>query len=168
MPVREIVLYPHPVLKQRCEPLDPCTEQGRELAQDLTDTLESAPGVGVAAPQIGAPYRVIIVDANRSKRHTGQGRFLLFNPEIVSATGRQVLREGCLSIPDYTGNVTRAETVVVVGLDPDGTEVRIESTGYEAVVFQHEIDHLDGILFLDRITNVKTDLFRRKPAKEHK
>jgi peptide deformylase len=163
VPAREIVLYPHPVLKQRCEPLDPCSEQGRELAQDLTDTLESAPGVGVAAPQIGAPYRVIIVDANRSKRHTGQGRFLLFNPEIVSAAGRQVLREGCLSIPDYTGNVTRAETVVVEGLDQNGVQVRIESTGYEAVVFQHEIDHLDGILFLDRITNVKTDLFRRKP-----
>lgn len=168
MPVREIVLYPHPVLKQVCEPLDPRSEQGQALALDLTDTLESAPGVGVAAPQIGAPYRVIIVDANRSKRHQGQGRFLLFNPEIVSATGRQVLREGCLSIPDYTGNVTRAETVVVEGLDPAGEPVRIEATGYEAVVFQHEIDHLDGILFLDRITNVKTDLFRRKPAKGSK
>lgn len=165
MPVREIVLYPDPVLKQRCEPLDPRSEQGRQLAQDLLDTLEAAPGVGVAAPQIGEPYRVIIVDANRSKRHQGQGRFLLFNPEIVSATGRQVLREGCLSIPDYTGNVTRAETVVVEGLDPKGERLRIESTGYEAVVFQHEIDHLDGILFLDRITNVKTDLFRRKPKK---
>jgi len=165
VPAREIVLYPHPVLKQPCEPLDPRTELGRELARDLTDTLEAVPGVGVAAPQIGAAYRVIIVDAGRSKRHEGQGRFLLFNPEIVSATGRQVLREGCLSIPDYTGNVTRAETVIVEGLDPNGEQVRIESTGYEAVVFQHEIDHLDGILFLDRITNVKTDLFRRKPKK---
>lgn len=163
MPVREIVLYPHSVLKQQCEPLDPCSELGRRVAADLTDSLDSGPGVGLAAPQIDLPYRAIIVDARRSLRHTGQDRFLLFNPEIREATGQQIMREGCLSIPDYTGNVSRALDIVVEGLDAEGAPVRLTATGFEAVVFQHEIDHLDGILFLDRITNARKDLFRRKP-----
>ena len=167
MAVRDIVLYPNPILKQRCEAIEPGTELGRQIAQDLVDTLEAAPGVGVAAPQIGYAYRVVVVDAGRSVRHseTAQGRFLLFNPVIEAASGQQLFREGCLSIPDYTGNVTRAEHLVVTGLDAEGTPVRVETSGFEAVVFQHEIDHLDGILFLDRIANVKTDLFRRKPRK---
>jgi peptide deformylase len=163
--VRDIVLYPDPILKQRCEPVDPSSELGAQIAQDLIDTLEAAPGVGVAAPQIGYAYRVIVVDARRSVRHTGQGRFLLFDPVIAEASGQQVFREGCLSIPDYTGKVTRFEELVVVGTDETGAETRISASGFEAVVFQHEIDHLDGVLFLDRITNVKTDLFRRKPRR---
>jgi len=136
---------------------------GRSVAADLIDSLDSGPGVGLAAPQIDLPYRAIIVDARRSLRHTGQGRFLLFNPEIREATGQQIMREGCLSIPDYTGNVSRALDIVVEGLDAEGALVRLAATGFEAVVFQHEIDHLDGILFLDRITNARKDLFRRKP-----
>ena len=162
MAAREILLYPHPILKQVCRPLDPQSERGREVARDLADTLEAGPGVGLAAPQIGEPYRVILVDAARNPRRTGQGRFLLFNPEIVETRGRQRGREGCLSIPEYTADVLRAEELVVEGLDPHGEAVRLTASGYEAVVFQHEIDHLDGILFLDRIANVKTDLFRRK------
>lgn len=163
MAVREIVLYPHPILKQVCEPLDPLSDQGRAVARDLLDTLDSGPGVGLAAPQIGEPYRVIVVDAARNPKRAGQGRFVLFNPRIIEQTGRQVIREGCLSISDYTGNVGRAAEVLVEGLDPEGQTVQVRATDYEAVVFQHECDHLDGILFLDRIANVKTDLFRRKP-----
>lgn len=162
MAVREVLLYPHPLLKQVCSPLEPQTPLGREIAQELIDTLYSGPGVGLAAPQIGRPYRVIVVDAARNPRRAGQGRFLLFNPEILEKLGRQVLREGCLSIPEYMGNVARAEEVLVHGLDRDGEAVRVRARGYEAVVFQHEIDHLDGILFLDRIANIKTDLFRRR------
>lgn len=163
MAVREVLLYPHPILKQCCEPLDPLSELGRGVATDLIDSLDSAPGVGLAAPQIGLPYRAILVDATRSLRHTGQGRFLLFNPVIQEAAGEQVMREGCLSIPEFTGNVTRALDIVVEGLDPEGATVSVSATGFEAVVFQHEIDHLDGILFLDRIKNARKDLFRRKP-----
>jgi peptide deformylase len=163
VPVREILRYPHPVLKQDCEPLDPLSEQGQSLARDLADTLDSGPGVGLAAPQIGEPYRVILVDAGRNPRREGQGRFILFNPRLVASSGQQLIREGCLSIPDYTGNVVRAAEVEVEGLDAAGETRRIASCSYEAVVFQHELDHLDGILFLDRIANVKTDLFRRTP-----
>jgi len=160
--VRDIILYPHPILKQVCEPLEPTTDLGREVARDLVETLDSGRGVGLAAPQIGLPYRVIVVDAGRNPKREGQGRFILFNPEIQAQSGQQVMREGCLSIPDYTGDVRRSAEVVVRGLDTEGEEVVVTATSYEAVVFQHELDHLDGILFLDRITNVKTDLYRRK------
>ena len=163
MAVREIVLYPNPILKEHCAPLDPLSELGREVARDLLDTLDAGPGVGLAAPQIGAAYRVIVVDAGRNPRHEGQGRIVLFNPEVREATGKQVFREGCLSIPEYTGDVRRAAEIVVEGLDPGGEPLTVAARGFEAVVFQHEIDHLDGVLFLDRIANVKTDLFRRKP-----
>lgn len=163
MAVREILLYPHPVLKQVCEPLDPRSETGAAVARDLVETLDSGPGVGLAAPQIGYALRVIVVEAARNPKRRGQGRFLLFNPRIVEANGQQTLREGCLSIPEYTGNVRRAWEVHVEGQDERGETVRVVAEDYEAVVFQHEMDHLDGILFLDRITNVRTDLFRRKP-----
>jgi peptide deformylase len=161
---RPIVLYPDPLLKQRCEPVDPLSELGREITRDLTDTLEAGPGVGLAAPQIGFPYRVIVVDAGRNPRRFGQGRFMLFNPELREATGQQLGREGCLSIPEYTGNVRRAAEVLVCGTGRAGETIEVRATEYEAVVFQHELDHLDGILFLDRIVNAKKDLFRRKPS----
>jgi peptide deformylase len=161
--IREIVLYPHPVLKQVCAPLEPGSDLGREVARDLLDTLEAGPGVGLAAPQIDLPYRVIVVDAGRNPKHQGQGRILLFNPEVREQTGTQRFREGCLSIPEYTGDVRRAAEIVVAGLDAEGKEAVVTARGFEAVVFQHELDHLDGILFLDRIANIKTDLFRRKP-----
>jgi peptide deformylase len=163
VPVREIVQYPHPVLKQRCEPIDPTSETARSLAEDLLDTLNEGPGVGIAAPQINEPYRVIVVDAARNPRRSGQGCFTLFNPELIEASGQRFGREGCLSIPEFTGNVVRSERVVVCGFLLGGEEIRIEASDYEAVVFQHELDHLDGILFLDRITNPKRHLFRRQP-----
>lgn len=163
MPVRDILLYPHPLLKTVCRSLEPGTDAAEALARDLEETLLAGPGVGLAAPQIGAPYRVILVDAGRNPRRSGQGRFLLFDPVIRESHGRQMAREGCLSIPDYTGNVLRAETILVEGRDRHGRRLRVRAEGYEAVVFQHEIDHLDGILFLDRIANLKTDLFRRRP-----
>jgi peptide deformylase len=121
--------------------------------------------VGLAAPQIGEIVRAIVVDAGRNPRHTGQGRFVLFNPEILAREGEQLFREGCLSLPDYTANIRRSQFVRVRGLDLAGEHVEIAAEGFEAVVFQHEIDHLDGILFLDRVVDLKTDLFRRKPRK---
>jgi peptide deformylase len=159
---REILLYPHPILKQVCEPVEPLGELGRRIAADLVDTLDSGPGVGLAAPQIGYAHRVILVDAARNPKRSGQGRFILFNPQLLESHGRQMGREGCLSIPEYTGNVLRAEELRVEGWNEAGERIQVRCRDYEAVVFQHELDHLDGILFLDRIANVKTDLFRRK------
>ncbi len=165
MPVRPIVLFPHPILKRACHPADPADHAARAVLEDLLDTLDSAPGVGIAAPQIGQPLRISVVDATRSLRHSAdaQGRFILFNPEIIHREGEQRFREGCLSIPEYTGNVRRAARVTVRAQGLEGEPFEVSSEGFEAVVLQHELDHLDGILFLDRIADVKTDLFRRKP-----
>jgi peptide deformylase len=165
MPVRPVLLFPDPILKQVCSPADPCDSQAQAVATDLIETLDSAPGVGLAAPQIGEPVRIIVVDATRSLRHSAgaQGRFLLFDPEIVARQGEMIFREGCLSIPEYTGNVRRSARVTVRALGADAGPIEVTAEGFEAVVFQHELDHLDGILFLDRIADVKTDLFRRKP-----
>lgn len=164
MPIQPIVLFPHPVLKQVCDPIDPADPHAQAVASDLLDTLDSAPGVGLAAPQIGQPLRIAVVDATRSRRHSAgaQGRFLLFNPQIVHREGEQRFREGCLSIPEYTGNVRRAARVTVRAVGLDGEPLEITAEGFEAVVFQHELDHLDGVLFLDRIADLKTDLFRRR------
>ena len=163
MAIREILLYPHPVLKQQCAPADGLTPEVQELCQDLIDTLAASPGVGVAAPQIGVPLRVIAVDV--TPKNPGHGLLVLVNPELVLGEGRVTGREGCLSIPEYTGNVERYEKVVIRGLTHTGEEKVFESTGLEAICLQHELDHLDGILFLDRVTCLKTHLFRRKGAK---
>jgi peptide deformylase len=165
MPVRPVVLFPDPVLKRVCEPVDPRNPHTHAVVRDLLDTLDSAPGVGIAAPQIGEPLRIAIIDATRSLRHgaEAQGRFVLLNPEIVACEGDQIFREGCLSVPEYSGNVRRAQTVTVRAMDEKDQPFEIAASGFEAVVLQHELDHLDGILFLDRIANVKSDLFRRRP-----
>src|ERR1700722_20369667 len=119
--------------------------------------------VGIAAPQIGAMVRVAIVDTSRNPKYPpGNGLLVLINPEIVSHDGKQFFREGCLSIPEFTANITRYMNVTIRATDLDGRLVEISATGFESVVIQHEIDHLNGILFLDRVTNLTTDLFKRK------
>jgi peptide deformylase len=126
--------------------------------------LASGHSVGVAAPQIGDLRRVAVVDVSRSKlgRDNHHGLLTMVNPEIISRSGQKVMREGCMSVPDYTGNVTRAEEIIVEFLDRDGSERVIRAAGFEAVAIQHELDHLDGLLFLDRVSSLNTDVFRRK------
>jgi peptide deformylase len=137
----------------------------KQVVEDLLMTMDSAPPrtVGIAAPQIGEMTRVALVDTSRNPKYPpGNGFMVLINPEIVSYEGKQIFREGCLSIPEFTANISRHMNVKVKAVDLDGNPFEVESTGFEAVVLQHEIDHLDGILFLDRVTNLTTDLFRRK------
>jgi peptide deformylase len=165
MAVRDIILYPDPILKTVCEPVETPDEAADALVRDLLDTMEEAGhSVGVAAPQIGVTRRVVVVDVSRSKlgRDNNHGRLVMINPEILEREGRETMREGCMSVPDYTGNVTRAESVVVQFLDREGRERVIRASGFEAVAIQHELDHLDGLLFLDRVSSLKTDVFRRK------
>lgn len=161
---RAILIYPDPRLKQVCAPVTAITENVRALADDLVGTMRAYPGsVGIAAPQVGELSRLIVVDVSghkRAKEH--HGLLVLVNPAIVSREGEQVGREGCLSIPDYTANIRRAAHVLVEAHDLENVPCRIEAGGFEAVVLQHEIDHLDGILFLDRVASIKSDLFRRK------
>jgi peptide deformylase len=165
MAVKEILLYPDPILKKPCDPVIDIDGETDGLIQDLIDTMLAAGhSVGVAAPQIGVPRRVVVIDVSHSKlgRDSNHGLLVMVNPEILRREGEQVFREGCMSIPDYTGNVTRAECVVVQFLDREGKERAIRSCGFEAVAIQHELDHLDGMLFLDRVSSLKTDVFRRK------
>jgi peptide deformylase len=165
MAVREILIYPDPMLKTVCAPVGYIDDGVRALAQDLLDTMrEAGHSVGVAAPQIGDCRRVLVVDVSHSKlgKEQNHGLLTMINPVIVQREGARSMREGCMSVPDYTGTVTRAEAIVVQFLKVDGQEQVIHACGFEAVAIQHELDHLDGLLFLDRVSSLKTDVFRRK------
>jgi len=165
MPARPILLYPDPHLKTPCEHVTDVGADILQLVQDLIDTIDAGPPrtVGIAAPQVGASVRVAIVYCSRNpKFNPGHVLLKLINPMIVAHDDEQIFREGCLSIPDFTANIRRWERITVEALDVSGSPITIESSGFESVVLQHEIDHLDGILFLDRVVNVKTDLFARK------
>lgn len=165
MAVRPILLYPDPILKQVAEPIDALDSEVDTLLQDLVDTMyDAGHSVGVAAPQIGFSRRAIVVDVSHNKlgRDNNHGLLTMINPRIIEKTGSKTMREGCMSVPDYTGNVTRAETIVVEFTDRAGQDRVFECSGFEAVAIQHELDHLDGMLFLDRVSSLKTDLFRRK------
>jgi peptide deformylase len=165
MPVRDVLRYPHQSLKQVARALEADEQElaGR-AATDLTETMRAHPGcVGLAAPQLDELVRMVVVDVSehpRARKH--HGLLVLVNPVVVLAFGAEVAREGCLSIPDLTANVRRATEIVVEALTPDGGTRVVESEGFEARCLQHEIDHLDGILFLDRVDSLKTDVFRRK------
>ena len=134
------------------------------MGEDLVDTMRASGGcVGIAAPQIGEGVRMVVVDVSEHPRATRHnGLLVLVNPLITRATGRAVAREGCLSIPDLTANVGRATEVLVEASDPAGVARTVQAEGFEARCLQHEIDHLDGILFLDRVASLTTDVFPRK------
>lgn len=159
MACRDIVLFPNPILKTMCEPIDLNDSDWPALVQDLIDTVEASPGVGLAAPQIGVAKRAIVVDI---RPKPGNGQIVLINPEIVTAHAPKTGREGCLSIPDFTAKVRRPQEIVIRGFSASGEPVILQSEGLEAVCLQHEVDHLDGILFLDRVASLKKDVFRRK------
>jgi peptide deformylase len=165
MAVRPVVQLPVRVLKERAAevglPTDP------ELALDLVETMRASPAcVGLAAPQIGVSKRAFALDVSEHpKTKTCHGLVVMFDPVIVESSGRKIGREGCMSVPDLTANVARAEEIVVQGVAPDGTSLVIATAGFEARAFQHEIDHLDGLLILDRVGSLATDVFRRKVYK---
>jgi peptide deformylase len=165
MSVQKILIYPHPLLKKVCHPVAVVDREIVSLAGDLVDTMREGPGsVGVAAPQIGVTLRVCVVDvsASRQGKENNHGLLVMVNPEITAREGVAVMREGCMSVPDYTGDVERATSITVRFTDAAGELREIETAGFEAVAIQHEMDHLDGVLFLDRISSLKTGLFRRK------
>ena len=162
--IRPIIYVPDQRLTTPCAPATQFGVALRELARDLEETMRAGRGsVGVAAPQIGAMTRVAIVDTSGHRKFgaQSQGLFALVNPQIVHREGERVGREGCMSLPDFTANVRRAQTVTVNYYDLDGNARTVTCHDFEAVAMQHEIDHLDGILFLDRVSNLQTDVFPR-------
>ena len=148
MAVLEVVQIGSPVLKAKAEPVDKINKQILKILDDMADTMYASDGVGLAAPQIGVSKRIIIVDI-------GEGLIELINPEIVSAEGSVVDQEGCLSVAGFFGDVARAQKVVVQGLNRQGKRVKIKAVDFLARALQHEIDHLEGRLFVDLAVNLK-------------
>ncbi|QGP92982.1 Peptide deformylase 1 [Neomoorella glycerini] len=144
MAIHQILIHPDPILREKSQPVKKITPNIWKLLDNLADTMYEAPGVGLAAPQIGVLKRVIVVDV-------GEGLIELINPEIIAARGRDVGPEGCLSVPGAQGEVPRAAVVTVRGLDRHGRERAIKAEGLLARALQHEIDHLDGVLFIDKV-----------------
>ncbi len=159
----EILIFPDSRLKKVSLPVETITGETSRLIQEMVETMYSAPGIGLAAPQVGVLQRIIIVDID----HTNPGKNLikLINPEIKRSEGEVVWEEGCLSVVDFTAEVKRAARVEIVGFNEKEEEVRIETEGFLGVALQHEIDHLDGKLFIDRISRLKRDLYTRRLKK---
>ena len=161
MAVKQVVEYPNPILRQNTNSVLKADERIRRLVTDLTDTLRAFPGcVGLAANQIGESDRVAVVDV--SGKDPAAKPLILINPKIIESVGEKFLREGCLSVQNLTANVKRFNEVTVQFQNLDGSTVNYRAQGIEAICIQHEIDHLNGSLFIDRVLNAQTDIFRRK------
>lgn len=162
MPVRKVVRLPERVLKLVADPVR--EELDQALAADLIDTMAVSPAcVGLAAPQIGVSLRAFALDVSSHPKTTVcHGLVVMFDPVILEAGGRKVAREGCMSVPDLTADVARATHIVVQGRTPEGSTLVIATEGFEARAFQHEIDHLNGLLILDRVVSLESDVFQRK------
>ena len=163
MAILEILKFPAPVLSKAALPVKNINGKTVQLVGDMLDTMYAAPGVGLAAPQVGASERVIVLDVDHE--HPRTQVFKLINPLITRAEGEVIWEEGCLSVVDFTAEVKRAAQVQVVGLDENEKEIKIDAEGLLAVALQHEIDHLDGKLFIDRISRLKRDLYARRRKK---
>ena len=163
MPLRRILTYPSTELKKISEPVTNIDGRVNELVGDMIDTMYAAPGVGLAAPQVGVAERVVVLDVDA--QNPGKNQLRLINPVIAERNGTAVWEEGCLSVVDYTAEVRRSALVLVTAWTPDQKEIQIEADGLLAVALQHEIDHLDGKLFIDRLSPLKRDLYRRKIKK---
>lgn len=164
MAILEIKTYPDPVLAQKAEVVETFDDSLRRLLDDMAETMYQAPGVGLAAPQVGVSLRAIVVDA--SPKVEGAQLIKLVNPVITYAEGKSVCEEGCLSVPGFASEVTRAKKICVEGFDEYGKPVEIETDTFLATVLQHEIDHLEGVLFIDHLGRLKRDLVRRKLKKK--
>ncbi len=163
MAVLKILAWPDPLLKEAAQPVSRFDDALQAFIHDLEETLCAGPAaVGIAAPQVASLQRVIIIDASSKKNIKHHGRQVLINPEITHWEGYAIGREGCLSVPDYTGNVIRAEQITIEAQDEGGQAHTWHMEGFEARLVQHEIDHLDGLLFLDRLVSRRNDLYRRK------
>ncbi|OOZ40521.1 peptide deformylase [Solemya pervernicosa gill symbiont] len=164
MAILDILAYPDPKLKQESLPVEQFDESLRSFVSDLEETMRAGPGgVGIAAPQVGYFQRIVIVDCSVTRKPVpNNGTIIMINPEITDWEGMAKGREGCMSVPDYTGNVIRAEKIKFQAYDLEGELHEYESEGFEARAVQHEMDHLDGMLFLDRLVSRRNDLFKRK------
>lgn len=162
MAILEIVKYPNPILSKKSKAVAKVTPEIKKLIKDMLETMYKAPGVGLAAPQVGRSVRLIVLDV-------GQGPIALINPKITAKHGEQTLVEGCLSLPGIEAPVKRASNVTITGVNEKGEKVTYEAEGMLATVFQHEIDHLDGIVCIDRVADpslIRHVVFDKEPKEE--
>jgi peptide deformylase len=161
--IRPLLRYGAGVLHQPAVPVEEITPDVDRLLTDMVETMYAAPGIGLAAPQVGVPLRIFVIDISLGR--DPKGLIAMINPEFVERGGMQLEEEGCLSVPGFNATVVRPERAVVKGLDRDGNEHQVEGTGLLARAFQHEMDHLDGTLFVDRLRGIKRDMIVRKIRK---
>ena len=168
MALREVLQFPDKRLREKSKPIAEITDEIRVLAEDMLEVMYDEPGIGLAAPQVGAQLRLIVVDTDWTEEDAEKNPLVLVNPEITDRDGSVTWTEGCLSVPDFQGEVERSAQVTLRAQDLEGEEVVIEAEGLQAVCFQHEIDHLDGILFIDHISRLKREMYTRKRKKQLK
>lgn len=164
MAILKILTYPDPRLKKKSTPVEKIDKEIEKLLDDMAETMYDAPGVGLAAPQVGINLRVIVIDIS-ARQEDSPGLIELINPVIISTEGVQVQEEGCLSIPGFSSEVKRKTKVKVQGLDRKGKLAEYEGNGLLARAFQHEIDHIDGIFYIDRLSRLKRELLKKKIEK---
>jgi peptide deformylase len=162
MAILDILCYPDSRLRNAARPVERVDEDIRRLVDDMFETMYAAPGIGLASIQVNVPRRVVVVDVSEERNQP----LCFINPEIVEAAGEETMEEGCLSVPGYYEAVTRAERIRVRALDRDGQAFEMEAEGLLAVCIQHEIDHLDGKLFVDYLSSLKRQRVRKKLEKE--
>jgi peptide deformylase len=163
MAIREILVYPDPRLREPGKPVEQVDDEIRELVDDMAETMYAAPGVGLAAPQIGVSLRIFVIDVAGEDEPSDLRVFI--NPEITDAQGSQTYREGCLSFPGVSEDIKRADRVRVRALDANGSAFELEADGLLAIAIQHENDHLDGVLMIDKVTPLKRRMMSRKVAR---
>ena len=163
MALLEILKFPSPILQKVAQPVKNITGKTAQLVEDMLDTMYAAPGIGLAAPQVGVSQRVIVLDIDHENPR--KQVYKLINPKITRKEGEVIWEEGCLSVVDFTAEVKRAAQIEVIAFDEQQKEIKIEADGLLAVALQHEIDHLDGKLFIDRISRLKRDLYARRRKK---
>ncbi len=165
MALRPVLQFPDKLLRRVSERIVEVTDEIRALVEDMLDVMYDEPGVGLAAPQLGEAIRLIVVDTEWTDEDADRDPLVAVNPEIVASDGKFTWNEGCLSVPDFTADVERAERVTLHYTDLDGRACSEDAEGLRAVCFQHEIDHLDGVLFIDRISRLKRNLYVQKRKK---
>lgn len=166
--VLEILKYPDPFLNTKARPVEAVDDGIRKLIDDMVETMYHAKGIGLASVQVGVDKRVVVLDVpdeDDGERKRGKNLLALVNPEITYKEGVTTFEEGCLSVPGFTADVERASVLKVSALDRDGSPIQIEAGGLLAIAIQHEIDHIDGFLFIDRLSRIKREMIKRRIRK---
>ncbi|MFC1494763.1 peptide deformylase [Thermodesulfobacteriota bacterium] len=161
--ILKIYTYPDPVLREKADPVENINGKTQKLIDDMAETMYKAPGIGLAAVQVGEPVRIIVYD--NTPKEEGENLSVIINPEIVSCEGSVSFEEACLSVIDYSADVKRSEKICVKALDREGNPIEIEAEGLHSICLQHEIDHLNGILFIDHLSSIKRSLYKKRLKK---